>query len=69
MSDSQPAAFWDDVERGWDSEIEPRTRALLDGYAAGLNHYAVLHPDEVWDGLLPVRGQDVLAGFAVRAPS
>lgn len=60
--------IWDDVERGWESEIDPRTRALLDGYAAGLNRYAALHPGEVWDGLLPVRGQDVLAGFAVRAP-
>jgi len=60
--------IWNDVERGWSTAIEPRTRALLDGYAAGLNRYAALHPDEAWKGLLPVRGQDVLAGFAVRAP-
>jgi penicillin amidase/acyl-homoserine-lactone acylase len=60
--------IWDDVERGWSTEIDARTRALLEGYANGLEHYAALHPDEVWDGLLPVRGQDVLAGFALRAP-
>lgn len=60
--------IWKDVERGWATDIGPRTRALLDGYAQGLELYARLHPDEVWDGFLPVRGQDVLAGFALRAP-
>jgi acyl-homoserine-lactone acylase len=60
--------IWKDVERGWATEIQPATRALLEGYAAGVNRYAELHPREVWDGLLPVRGQDVLAGFALRAP-
>lgn len=60
--------IWRDVERGWDTELAPRTRALLDGYAAGLNHYAALHPHEAWDGVVPVRGQDILAGFALRSP-
>jgi penicillin amidase/acyl-homoserine-lactone acylase len=60
--------IWGDVERGWSTQIDERTRALLEGYAAGINRYASLHPREVWDGLVPVRGQDVLAGFALRAP-
>lgn len=60
--------IWADVERGWETQLEARTRALLDGYAQGIERYAESHPEEVWDGLLPVRGQDVLAGFALRAP-
>jgi penicillin amidase/acyl-homoserine-lactone acylase len=60
--------IWKDALRGWDRDLDPRTRAILDAYAAGVEFYAKLHPSEVWDGLLPVRGQDVLAGFVLRSP-
>lgn len=44
-------------------------RALLDGYAAGLNRYAETHPGEVrLRHLFPVNGQDVAAGFVLRSP-
>ena len=44
-------------------------RAMIDGYAAGLNRYAASHPDEVkLDNLFPVSGEDVVAGFVLRAP-
>ncbi len=44
-------------------------RAVLDGYAAGLNDYAAKHPGEVrMAGLFPVTGEDVAAGFALRSP-
>jgi acyl-homoserine-lactone acylase len=44
-------------------------RAVVEGYAAGLNHYAEKHPDEVGlSKLFPVTGQDVVAGFVLRAP-
>jgi penicillin amidase/acyl-homoserine-lactone acylase len=60
--------IWKDIETGWDAQLDARTRAMLEGYAAGVNYYAQLHSDEVESALLPVRGQDVLAGFALRAP-
>lgn len=45
------------------------TRALFEGFAAGLNHYAEAHPEEVKLGnLFPVNGMDVAAGFALRQP-
>ncbi|MCR9179841.1 MAG: acylase [Erythrobacteraceae bacterium] len=45
------------------------TRALFEAYAAGLNHYAEAHPDELKLGnLFPVSGMDVAAGFALRQP-
>ncbi|KFE63185.1 penicillin acylase family protein [Hyalangium minutum] len=44
-------------------------RALLDGYASGLNRYAETHPGEVrLSRLFPVNGEDVATGFVVRSP-
>ena len=44
-------------------------RALLDGYASGLNAYARRHPGEVkLAKLFPVDGRDVATGFVVRSP-
>jgi acyl-homoserine-lactone acylase len=44
-------------------------RALLDGYASGMNAYARRHPREVkLAKLFPVNGQDVATGFVVRSP-
>jgi acyl-homoserine-lactone acylase len=45
------------------------TRALFEAYAAGLNHYAEMHPEELkLANLFPVSGMDVAAGFALRQP-
>lgn len=52
----------------YESELPPDLRAVLEGYAAGLNHYAVLHPEEVPRGLLPVTGRDIAAGFIFKTP-
>ncbi|SKB40295.1 acylase [Sphingopyxis flava] len=44
-------------------------KQLFTAYAAGLNHYADKHPDEVrLSGLFPVTGEDVVAGFVLRSP-
>jgi acyl-homoserine-lactone acylase len=44
-------------------------RALLDGYASGLNRYAETHPGEVrLARLFPVNGEDIATGFVVRSP-
>jgi len=44
-------------------------RALLDGYASGLNRYAETHPDEVrLARLFPANGEDIATGFVVRSP-
>ncbi|MGQ3179342.1 MAG: acylase, partial [Blastomonas fulva] len=51
------------------AQLPANIRALLDAYAAGLNHYADKHPDEVrLTGLFPLNGQDIAAGFALRSP-
>ncbi|MCA9874715.1 MAG: penicillin acylase family protein, partial [Anaerolineales bacterium] len=48
--------------------LAPETRALVEGYADGLNHYAALHADEAYPGLFPITGQDVVAGFVHKTP-
>ena len=49
--------------------LAPDTRALLVAYAAGINRYAEKHPDEVrLSRLFPVTAEDIVAGFALRAP-
>lgn len=57
------------LDQGYDRDITPHVRALLDGYAAGVNRYAALHPDKVAPGLLPVTGRDMAAFVIFRAPS
>lgn len=45
------------------------TRALFEAYAAGLNHYAETHENEIkLSKLFPVNGLDVAAGFSLRQP-
>jgi acyl-homoserine-lactone acylase len=44
-------------------------RAVLDGYASGLNRYAATHPREVrMARLFPVNGEDIATGFVLRLP-
>jgi acyl-homoserine-lactone acylase len=56
------------VDRDWDG-LPADVRRLFDAYAAGLNHYAGRHPDEVrLARLFPATGQDVVASFVLRSP-
>jgi acyl-homoserine-lactone acylase len=58
----------DTIKRKYET-IPADVRAVMDGYAAGLNHYADKHPDEVrLSKLFPVTGRDVAAGFVLRSP-
>ena len=51
------------------AKLPEDTRALLEGYASGLNHYAAQNPQEVKLGnLFPVNGEDIAAGFVLRQP-
>lgn len=56
------------LESGYERDLPADLRAVLEGYAAGLNHYAALHPAEVPPGLLPVTGRDIAAGFIFKTP-
>lgn len=60
--------FWEDVEAGYDRDLSPEARAVAEAYAAGINHYAALHRQATLPGVVPVTGEDVVAGFAFKMP-
>ena len=60
---------WDVVDAQYETDITPETKAILDAYAEGLNHYAALHPDEVLVAdAFPVTGKDMVAVSVFQAP-
>ncbi len=57
------------VEEKYDSELSDEVRAVCEAYAAGINHYAGLHPDQVAaPQAFPASGKDIVAGFIVKMP-
>lgn len=59
---------WKLVEARYQTDLAPETRAIAEAYAAGVNHYAALHPEQVLPGVIPATGKDVVAGFVFRTP-
>jgi acyl-homoserine-lactone acylase len=61
--------IWDDLNENYRSDLSSETRAVLEAYAAGINQYAALHPEEVLsEALFPVQGKDVAAGSVHKSP-
>lgn len=59
---------WEDVAAKYESDLSADTRAVLEGYAAGLNLYCAETRDRCAPGVAPVSGKDILAGFVARTP-
>jgi penicillin amidase/acyl-homoserine-lactone acylase len=59
---------WEVVDAGYERDLAPDTRALLEAYADGINHYAATHPQEAIARLYPVRGRDLVAGTVHKTP-
>ncbi|NIM96455.1 MAG: acylase [Anaerolineales bacterium] len=61
--------IWDVVHAGYFKELAPETRVVLEAYAAGINHYAALHQNEVLSpDLFPVEGKDIVAASIHKSP-
>lgn len=61
--------IWEAIDAKYETDLSPRTRDLVEGYAAGASRYGELHPDEVLsDDLLPITGKDIVAGFVHKVP-
>jgi penicillin amidase/acyl-homoserine-lactone acylase len=58
---------WPTVEAGY-PKLPADLRAVLEAYADGVNLYGAQHPEAVTAGLLPLTGQDMLAGFVFKQP-
>ena len=60
--------IWETVDAKYDT-VPPEIQDLMQGYADGINLYAAQNPNEViLPELLPVRGEDIAAGFIHRIP-
>jgi acyl-homoserine-lactone acylase len=59
---------WETVDARYDKDLPADVRAVLEGYADGVNYYAALHPEKVRGGLLPLTGKDIAAGFVFKTP-
>ncbi|MBI1199531.1 MAG: acylase [Phenylobacterium sp.] len=60
---------WGTVTRRYARDLDAKTRAVLEAYAAGANAYAAQHPEKVAPGLLPITGQDLAAATTYRGPT
>ena len=58
---------WPAVDRGY-AKLTPQARAVAEAYADGINLYAARNPQQVSRYLLPVRGEDLVAGFTFKTP-
>ncbi len=56
------------VEAKYTTDLSADTRALVEAYADGINHYAATHPKDALPGIYPVEGKDVVAGFLAGVP-
>ncbi|MFZ4618306.1 MAG: penicillin acylase family protein, partial [Rectinemataceae bacterium] len=57
------------VDREYEVQLSLATRALVEGYAAGLNRYASLHASELLTtGLFPVSGKDIVVSTTQKVP-
>ncbi len=57
-----------DIDAKYETDLSAETRALLEGYAAGLNLYCAEERRRCAAGLAPVTAKDIVAGFAARTP-
>ena len=54
----------DIVAARYDSEVQEPFKSYLESYIAGLNAYAILHPEQVLlKGLFPLTGHDAIIGY------
>ena len=59
---------WETIDARYDKDFPPELKAVLEAYADGINDYAARHPDQVSEGLLPLTGKDIAAGFVFKTP-
>lgn len=61
--------FQEIVAEKYETDLSPEVRAICEAFADGCNHYVATHPEKVsiWSEY-PVTGQDVVVGFAFKAP-
>lgn len=60
--------IWRDLDDKYESDLSPQLRAVVEGYAAGINFWCAEEKTRCASGIAPVTGRDVIAGFTARSP-
>lgn len=56
------------VAEQYETDLTAQTRAMVEGYAAGMNLWCAENKGNCAPGAAPVSGQDIIAGFVSRTP-
>ena len=59
---------WETINEKYDSDLSPALRAVVEGYAAGVNLWCAEEKGRCAPGAAPVSGKDIVAGFVSRTP-
>jgi len=56
------------IEERYAADIAPATKAILEGYAAGINYFCAEERRRCAPDIAPVTAKDIVAGFVARTP-
>ncbi|MEO1013913.1 MAG: penicillin acylase family protein [Pseudomonadota bacterium] len=58
----------DAIDAKYQTDLSADTRAMMEGYAAGLNYYCATNEGACAKDIPPLTGKDIVAGFSARQP-
>ena len=58
--------IWETIDRDYETQLKPETRAWISAFVDGINYYAALHPEQTNPSIFPITEKDVAAGYMLR---
>jgi acyl-homoserine-lactone acylase len=58
--------IWETIDRDYETQLKPETRAWIGAFVDGINYYAALHPEQTNSSIFPLTEKDVVAGYMLR---
>ena len=58
--------IWETIDRDYETQLKPETRAWSCAFVDGINYYAALHPEQTNPSIFPITEKDVAAGYMLR---
>ena len=58
--------IWETIDRDYETQLKPETRAWIGAFVDGINYYAALHPEQANQSIFPLTDKDVIAGYMLR---
>ena len=58
--------IWETIDRDYETQLKPETRAWIGAFVDGINYYAALHPEQTNPSIFPITEKDVAAGYMLR---